>query len=166
MSAMRRSVKGPAPARSHPSMALRRLGPALALVAFTALGAEPLPTVALSVKGHRLTAEVAATPATRTRGLMERFSLAPDHGMLFVFPAPAPQAFWMRNTYVPLSIAFIDSTGRIVNIEDMQPKSEESHFSLAPVPYALEMRRGWFRERGIGPGARVEGLERAPRARE
>jgi uncharacterized membrane protein (UPF0127 family) len=127
---------------------------------------EELPTLPLSINGHRLVAETAATTATRTVGLMQRFSLKPDHGMLFVFDAPQPLAFWMKNTFVPLSIAFIGADGRILNIEDMAPRTETTHPSLGLALYALEMKKGWFAERDIVAGDRVEGLEKAPRARE
>jgi uncharacterized membrane protein (UPF0127 family) len=127
---------------------------------------EELPTVQLSIKGHRLVAETAATTATRTVGLMYRFSLKPDHGMLFVFDAPQPLAFWMKNTFVPLSIAFIGADARILNIEDMTPQTETAHPSRGLALYALEMKKGWFAERAIAAGDRVEGLEKAPRARE
>jgi hypothetical protein len=145
------------------SLALASL--AVMLVATAPLGAN-LSTVELSIKGHRVVAEVAATVQARTIGLMNRFSLQPDHGMLFVFDEPQPQAFWMKNTYVPLSIAFIDAGGRIVNIEDMAPQTETTHPSRGPVLYALEMKKGWFVQRGIGEGDRVEGLEKAPKATE
>ena len=125
-----------------------------------------LPTVELSINGHRLVAEVAATEPARTQGLMYRFSLQPDHGMLFVFVRPEVQAFWMKNTYVPLSIAFIDADGRILNIEDMAPQTEEAHPSRGRALYALEMKKGWFLQRGIGPGDRVEGVQKSPRATE
>ena len=128
--------------------------------------AEDLPTVQLGIKGHRLIAETATTTATRTVGLMHRFSLKPDHGMLFVFDAPQPLAFWMKNTFVPLSIAFIGVDGRILNIEDMAPRTETTHPSQGLALYALEMKKGWFAERGIVAGERVDGLEKAPRARE
>lgn len=135
----------------------------LTLAAAPAAGDE-LATIELAIQGHTLTAEVAATPKTRTVGLMNRFSLKPDHGMLFVFEEPQPLAFWMKNTYVALSIAFIDASGRIVNIEDMAPQTEVPHRSAGPSLYALEMKKGWFAERGIVRGDRVEGLDKAPRA--
>jgi hypothetical protein len=138
----------------------------VALFAVTVARAAGLPTVELSIRGHRLVAEVAATEATRTLGLMNRFSLQPDHGMLFVFKEPRPQAFWMKNTYVPLSIAFIDGEGRIINIEDMVPQTESTHPSRGPALYALEMKKGWFADRNIAPGARVEGLAKAAPARD
>lgn len=130
-----------------------------------ATGAE-LPTIALSIKGHKLIAEIAASNETRMTGLMHRFSLKPDHGMLFVFREPQQQAFWMKNTYVALSIAYIDDRGRVVNIEDMAPQTENTHPSSGPALYALEMKKGWFKERGIEIGAAVEGLDKAPRAGE
>jgi len=83
--------------------------------------------------------------------------------MLFVFERSEPLAFWMKNTYIPLSIAFIDERGRIVNIEDMAPQTEVTHWSTAPARYALEMRKAWFAERGIKPGDRVEGIPGVPK---
>jgi uncharacterized membrane protein (UPF0127 family) len=139
---------------------------AMAIALSSPASSEELPTIQLSVKGHRLVAEIAATTTTRTVGLMNRFSLKPDHGMLFVFDAPQPLAFWMKNTFVPLSIAFIGADGRILNIEDMAPRTETTHPSLGLALYALEMKKGWFAEHGIVAGDRVEGVEKAPRARE
>lgn len=137
---------------------LRRIAAiGLLLIATHATGAE-LPTRSLTINGQKLVAEVAATAEQRTTGLMHRFSLQPDHGMLFVFERAEPQGFWMRNTFIPLSIAFIASDGRIVNVEDMAPQTETTHWSRGPVIYALEMRQGWFAKRGIKAGDRVEGL--------
>jgi uncharacterized membrane protein (UPF0127 family) len=120
---------------------------------------EDLPTVQLTINGHRLVAEIASTTETRTVGLMHRFSLKPDHGMLFVFNAPQPLAFWMKNT-------FIGADGRILNIDNMAPQTETTHPSQGPALYTLEMKKGWFAERGIVAGDEVKGLERAPKARE
>jgi uncharacterized membrane protein (UPF0127 family) len=131
-----------------------------------AASGEELPTVQLSISGHGLVAEIAATTETRTTGLMRRFSLKPDHGMLFVFDVPQPLAFWMKNTFVPLSIAFIGADGKILNIDDMAPQTETTHPSQGPALYTLEMKKGWFAERGIAAGDQVKGLERAPKARE
>jgi len=117
-----------------------------------------LPTTKLTLGAREVTAEVAATDAHRSTGLMYRFSLPPDHGMLFVFEEARPLSFWMRNTYVALSIAFIDAQGRILNIEDMAPHDERSTWSAGPALYALEMRKGWFAQNGIGPGTLVKGL--------
>lgn len=130
---------------------------AAASFALAAAGAE-LPMTTLTIGTHKVTAEVATTPEQRALGLMNRFSLKPDHGMLFVFEQPEPLGFWMKNTFIPLSIAFIAADGRIMNIEDMKPQTEDSHYSKGPALYALEMRKGWFAERGIGPGATVMGM--------
>jgi uncharacterized protein len=128
--------------------------------------AQSLPTAELTINGHRLTAEVATTVATRAVGLMRRFSLRPDHGMLFVFDAPQPLTFWMKNTYIPLSIAFIGADGRILNIEDMAPQTESAHNSRGPAMFALEMKKGWFAQFEVTAGDRVDGLAKAPKAKE
>ncbi len=125
---------------------------------------QSLPEITLEIKDHRLTAEVAATEAHRTTGLMNRRMLPENRGMLFVFPRLAPQSFWMMNTYVPLSIAFLDENGAIINITDMKPLTTDTHVSTKPARYALEMNQGWFAKRGIKPGAKVEGLKHAPLA--
>jgi uncharacterized protein len=117
-----------------------------------------LPTRTLTIGSTRFTVEVAATPTARETGLMNRFSLQQDHGMLFIFEAPQPLAFWMKNTYVPLSIAFVDKGGRILNVEDMRPQDESTHWSKGPALYAIEMRQGWFAAKGIGAGDVVDGL--------
>lgn len=122
-----------------------------------------LPTTTLTIGKQKVVAEVATTPDQQTTGLMYRFSLKPDHGMIFVFDRAEPRSFWMKNTYVPLSIAFIDSDGRIVNITDMAPQDERTHWSNGPAQYALEMRKGWFVDHGIAAGAKIEGLPSAKR---
>jgi uncharacterized membrane protein (UPF0127 family) len=114
-------------------------------------GAE-LPVETLVVGNVRITAEVAATREDRSRGLMHRESLPEDHGMLFIYPEEAPLAFWMRNTSLPLSIAFADGGGRIFRIADMEPHSEAPVPSGRPARYALEMNRGWFGRRGVFVG--------------
>ena len=147
---------------------MNRITKALAIAAlalFAALANAQLPDIALEINGHKLTAEVASTDAQRTTGLMERRILPENRGMVFVFPYASPQSFWMMNTYIPLSIAFIDEAGTIVNIEDMKPLTTETHNSVRPAKYALEMNRGWFAKRGIKSGAKVEGLDKAPVAK-
>ena len=119
---------------------------------------QSLPISKIQVGTYPVSAEVAQTPDQRALGLMYRFSLPADHGMLFVFPEPQPLGFWMRNTYIPLSIAYIGADGRIVSVADMAPRDESSHPSNGPALYALEMRKGWFAEKGLGPGTRVSGL--------
>jgi len=136
---------------------VRLLAACLVVVSLGARAAD-LPTRTLTIGGTAFTVEVAATPETREHGLMNRFSLQPDHGMLFVFESPQPLAFWMKNTYVALSIAFVDANGRILNIEDMRPQDETPHWSKGPALYAIEMRKGWFAAKGIAAGDRVDGL--------
>jgi uncharacterized membrane protein (UPF0127 family) len=136
---------------------LRIILGALLALPFLATAAD-LPLRTLSVRDQKLVVEVAATPESRETGLMKRFSLRRDHGMLFVFEVPQPLAFYMRNTYIPLSIAFVDARGRIVNIEDMRPKDESTHWSKGPALYAIEMQQGWFAAKGIAAGDVVEGL--------
>ena len=156
-------------------MKLRNFFSALLLVSsFVATGApgsslaqvnKNLPVIDLTIKTSKLKAEVAADNNTRSTGLMNRFSLATDHGMIFVFAQSEPLAFWMRNTFVPLSIAYIDSKGVIVNIVDMKPQDESTHPSAGPAMFALEMKQGWFKERGIVAGDKVNGLDKAGRAK-
>jgi len=131
----------------------------LLMVPLLALAADDPPTRTLTIRDQKLEVEIASTPQTRALGLMNRFSLRTDHGMLFVFETPQPLAFYMKNTYVPLSIAFVDARGRILNIEDMRPLDESTHWSKGQALYAIEMRQGWFASKGIGPGDSVGGLE-------
>ncbi len=114
-----------------------------------------LPTVELQAGIHLIRAEVADDFATRQTGLMFRERLGPNEGMLFVFQQPSLQCFWMKNTPLPLSIAFIDDDGTIANIADMKPLSEDSHCSAHEVRYALEMEQGWFARRGLKAGSRL-----------
>jgi hypothetical protein len=116
-----------------------------------------LPTVTLNAGMHNIVAEVARTPAQQQAGLMMRTQMAPHEGMLFVFDEIGPRCFWMRNTLLPLSIAYVADDGTIVNIADMQPRTDDSHCSDRPVRYALEMNQGWFAKRGIKAGFRLTG---------
>ncbi|MGE8691301.1 MAG: DUF192 domain-containing protein [Achromobacter sp.] len=122
-------------------------------------GPQPsLPTVQLSAGIHIIRAEVADSDETRRNGLMFRRELPGNDGMLFVFEQPDVQCFWMRNTILPLSIAFIADDGTIVNIEDMAPQTEDPHCAKKPVRYALEMAQGWFEQHGIKAGKKLDGL--------
>lgn len=121
-----------------------------------------LPRIPLSMGVHLVQAEVANTYPTRMVGLMARKTMAQNHGMLFVFPAVEQQCMWMRNTLLPLSVAFIDEKGIVTNIEDMEPQTETSHCAQRPVRFALEMNKGWFAARGIRAGAFIGGLDKAP----
>ena len=130
----------------------------VALLAALPAAAQPLPVVELKAGMHLIRAEVAADFSSRARGLMHRKALAPNAGMLFIFDDAALHCMWMKNTYIALSVAFMDAQGTIVNIADMQPHSEDSHCAARPALYALEMERGWFEKRGIKPGARLGGI--------
>lgn len=132
------------------------------LFCFSGTAVAAMPQIELAIGKHRLTAEVASNDPDRMQGLMHRRMLPENRGMLFVFRDIAHHGMWMMNTWIPLSVAFIDEAGVIVNIEDMQPHTRDSHTAKKPVRYALEMNLGWFRKRGIGPGMKIEGLEKAP----
>jgi uncharacterized membrane protein (UPF0127 family) len=116
-----------------------------------------LPTITLGAGMHLIQAEVAATLRQQMTGMMFRRQMGSNEGMLFVYDEPAPRCFWMRNTYLPLTIAFVADDGRIVNLADMQPLNDASHCSAEPVRFALEMNQGWFAKRGIGPGFKLRG---------
>jgi uncharacterized membrane protein (UPF0127 family) len=118
------------------------------------------PVIPLNAGLYVIQAEVAATEAEREQGLMFRNSMGANEGMVFLFGAPAQVCMWMKNTNIPLSVAFIDGDGKIVNIEDMQPQTLDSHCSKKPVPYALEMNLGWFKRKNLVPGSTIEGLPR------
>jgi len=124
-----------------------------------------LPLLELFAGMHRIEAEVAATPGSRQTGMMQRTIMAPQRGMLFVFPEVAAHCMWMRNTLLPLSVAFLDEKGRIINVEDMQPQSDVSHCAARPARYALEMNLGWFKSRGLGAGFAITGVEKEPSGR-
>ena len=126
--------------------------------------AQRLPAVELAAGMHLIRAEVADSMGTRMQGLMYRKSMPQGAGMVFVFEESATHCMWMKNTLIPLSVAFIDESGAIINIADMQPHSEQSHCAARPARYALEMNKDWFAQRGIKPGAKLRGLEKlAPR---
>ena len=116
-----------------------------------------LPGIEIKAGMHIIHAEVARSDEQQMRGLMLRTDLPGNDGMLFVNERAERRCFWMRNTLVPLTIAFIDDVGSIVNLADMQPQSDESHCSSKPVRYALEMRQGWFAKRAIKPGFKLRG---------
>lgn len=134
----------------------------LLVLASHATHAQQLPRLPLRAGMHLIHAELAHTFDTRSRGLMFRESLGPNQGMLFVFEGAGRQCMWMRNTLIPLSVAFLDADGTIANIADMQPKSEQTHCAVRDVSFALEMEKGWFAARGIKPGAKIVGIDKAP----
>ncbi|MBA3476945.1 MAG: DUF192 domain-containing protein [Lautropia sp.] len=120
----------------------------------------PLPHIYLQAGIHRIKAEVADSQEERSRGLMLRKSLQANSGMLFVFENAALHCFWMKNTLVPLTIAFMEDDGTIVTLTDMQPHNEASNCPAKPVRYALEMEQGWFKIKGLKTGDRISGLRR------
>ncbi|MBI3229300.1 MAG: DUF192 domain-containing protein [Burkholderiales bacterium] len=121
---------------------------------------QKFPTTQLSIGMYLIKAEVAATEADREQGLMFREKMAPNEGMIFVFDGPATVCMWMKNTLIPLSVAFLDSAGTIVNIEEMKPQTLDSHCGKknGGIRYALEMNANWFKQKNIKPGTKVEGL--------
>jgi uncharacterized membrane protein (UPF0127 family) len=116
-----------------------------------------LPVVQLQAGMHNIRAQVATTADQRATGLMHRREMAQHEGMLFVFEQPSVQCFWMKNTLLPLSIAFLADDGTVVNVREMQPRSLDSTCSDKPVRYVLEMNKGWFDKRGVKPGTRLAG---------
>jgi uncharacterized membrane protein (UPF0127 family) len=116
-----------------------------------------LPMKTILIKGHKLTIELAFTPKSRSCGLSNRYALDENHGMLFIFPNAAMQKFWMKDTHIPLSIAFISDSGEITNIEKMVPnQTHEQYNSSEPVRYVLEVNQGWFDSHGIEAGDTAE----------
>jgi uncharacterized protein len=122
-----------------------------------------LPTISLKVGGQAIHADIANTEATRQIGLMYRKKMGPQEGMLFVFPEIGYHAMWMRNTLIPLSVAYMDERGVILSIHEMQPLSDAPHQSSGPARFALEMNAGWFAAHKIKAGDAVKGLEKAPK---
>ncbi|MES2980249.1 MAG: DUF192 domain-containing protein [Pseudomonadota bacterium] len=116
-----------------------------------------LDRVAITAGMHRIDAQVAQTPLQRQIGLMHRAEMPQHEGMLFVFEFPSQQCFWMKNTLLPLTAAFVADDGTIVNLEDMKPQTTDSHCSAKPVRYVLEMNQGWFAKKGIKAGAKLGG---------
>jgi uncharacterized membrane protein (UPF0127 family) len=116
------------------------------------------PTTTLNIGMHLIKAEVAVSDEQRAQGLMFREKMAPNEGMVFRFPETRHICMWMKNTLLPLSVAFIDEKGRIINIEDMQPQTLNAHCAKKPARFALEMNQGWFRQKNIRSGLQVTGL--------
>ena len=116
-----------------------------------------LPRARLSAGMHLLDVQLAQTPQERQIGLMFRREMPQHEGMLFVFEQPATQCFWMRNTLIPLTAAFLADDGTIVNLADMKPQSDDSHCSTKPVRFVLEMNQGWFAKRNIQAGYKLGG---------
>lgn len=116
-----------------------------------------LPRVKITAGMYLIDAQVAATADQRSTGLMFRRQMPQAEGMLFVFDYPSEQCFWMKNTLLPLSAAFVADDGTIVNLVDMKPQTTDSHCSEKPVRFVLEMNQGWFAQKGIKPGSKLRG---------
>ena len=111
----------------------------------------------ISAGFYQLDVELALTPEQQEIGLMFRQKLAQTEGMLFIFPGPSQQCFWMKNTLIALTAAFVADDGSIVNLEDMKPQTTTSHCSAKPVRFVLEVPQGWFAKRGMKAGTRMQG---------
>lgn len=120
-------------------------------------GPQKLDSIQLTAGMHLIHAQLARTPDERSIGLMFRSTMAANEGMLFAFEVPGQQCFWMKNTLLPLSAAFVADDGSIVNIEDMKPQTLDSHCSAKPVRFVLEMNQGWFAKRGLKGGSKLQG---------
>ena len=135
----------------------------VAMLARAEMEAPALPKITLVVGNvHKVIAEVASVPSDRAQGLMHRKKLNDNEGMLFVYPQPHITGMWMKNTLIPLSVAFIDNKGVIINIEEMKPETLDAHMAKTPAKYSLEMNSGWFKKRKLGPGTKIKGLDKAP----
>lgn len=121
-------------------------------------GQPPLPAVTLQVGNTAVSAEVADSPEERELGLMFRERLAPDSGMLFVYPSERPRSFWMKNTPLPLTIAYLSASGEVVSLKDMKPQTTRPVLSGKGAMYALEMEQGWFSAHGVQVGDTISGL--------
>ena len=137
-------------------------GLVLLLASMASLAEVTFKTSHVKVAGHPLKVELAADEPQRTQGLMFRKSLGAEDGMLFVFDEPAYHSIWMKNTLIPLSVAFIDRDGVILNILDMEPQTLDSHMAAGPAVYAIETNKGWFAAKKVKPGDKVTGLPKAP----
>ncbi len=137
----------------------------ISLLFFSAHVSAQTSRIELNAGIYRIEADIAADQETRMQGLMFRRNMPANHGMLFVFPQAAQHCMWMRNTLLPLSVAFLDEEGHILNIEEMQPQTEINHCAARRAPFALEMNRGWFSNKGIKAGQRIGGIEKSPRPR-
>ena len=144
---------------------MRRMLLGLAVVVQVGTAWADLPRAELFAGIHRIEAEVAATQPDRSQGLMHRRALGQNQGMVFVFPVTATHCFWMKNTPLPLSIAFLDEKGTIVSLDEMAPETEDNHCPARPARFALEMNSGWFKAKGLKPGHVIGGVERLPSGR-
>ena len=142
---------------------MRQLAILFILLVSASANAE-MPVIQLKIANHVLSTEIAHTQTSRTQGLMHRQSMGENRGMLFVFPETGYHSMWMVNTNIPLSVAFVDEKGMILNIADMVPHTRTAHGAAGMAKYAIEANLGWFWERGIKVGSYVDGLRKSPAA--
>ncbi len=143
--------------RSFALLAAAAVSACLAFPAAAQQAQMDLQRTALSIGMYRIDTQLAVTPQQRQVGLMFRKEMPQAEGMLFVFEQPEKQCFWMKNTFLPLTAAFVADDGRIVNLADMKPQTEESHCSEEPVRYVLEMNQGWFAKKNFKKGTKLSG---------
>ena len=147
---------------------MKRFWITLTLLVITAVGhaqdtpQTTLPRIKLQAGMFQIDAQVAQTPEQRSIGLMHRSDMPQHEGMLFVFEQPATQCFWMKNTLLPLTAAFVADDGTIVNLADMKPQTTDAHCSVQPVRFVLEMHQGWFAKKGLKAGSRLSGVAFRP----
>ena len=147
---------------------MKRFWITLTLLVITAVGhaqdtpQTTLPRIKLQAGMFQIDAQVAQTPEQRSIGLMHRSDMPQHEGMLFVFEQPATQCFWMKNTLLPLTAAFVADDGTIVNLADMKPQTTDAHCSVQPVRFVLEMHQGWFAKKGFKAGSRLSGVAFRP----
>ena len=137
----------------------------VALLIFSVHGMAEMPRAQLTASFYRIDAEIAFNQADRAQGLMFRENMAANQGMVFVFLRADRHCMWMRNTLLPLSVAFLDEQGTILNIEDMQAQTETNHCAASPARFALEMNLGWFSKKGLKPGLKIGGIQHLPAPR-
>lgn len=146
-----------APTRHLATCALWLMASITAHTSYAQEGPQRLPSIMLGAGMHNIKAEVAQTPEEHAVGLMFRTEMGGNEGMLFVFERPAQQCFWMKNTLIPLAVAFVADDGTVVNLDEMKPKTLNTHCSTKPVRFVLEMNTGWFAKRGIKEGSKLTG---------
>ena len=137
----------------------------LNLLTTAAWATSAMPKISLALGSGTLEVEVASDQSQRAQGLMHRPSMGSHQGMLFVYPAPAYFCMWMKNTLIPLSVAFIDAQGRVINIAEMKPQTQTNHCTERNATYALEVNQGWFAKHGVQSGTQIIGLEKAPQGK-
>ncbi len=142
---------------------MKKLLSSLALCSFVCIASlagaqQRFSVTTLNIGIHLIQAEVAMRDEERAQGLMFRQQLGANEGMVFRFPENREVCMWMKNTFVPLSVAFVDEAGKIINIEDMQPQTQDPHCAKRPARYALEMNQGWFKQKNVKPGSKIDGL--------